>query len=76
MEATLGGSAPSSYDKGDRPISFEGNRMPQKNIGMIVLAVYLILVGLVAVFSLNFANLAIILGLLALAAGILILLNR
>ncbi len=50
--------------------------MPQKNIGMIVLAVYLILVGLVAVFSLNFANLAIILGLLALAAGILILLNR
>ncbi len=50
--------------------------MPQKNLGFILLAIWLILQGLVAVFALSIANLGIILGLLALAAGILILLNR
>jgi hypothetical protein len=49
--------------------------MPQKNIGLIVLAIYLILHGLV-LLGLSFPNLGVILGLLALAAGILILLNR
>lgn len=47
-----------------------------KNIGMLLLAAWLILSGLVALFSLNFAFLPVIMGILALAAGIFILLGR
>lgn len=52
------------------PMKFTGK------IGLILLAVYLILTGLIAVFSLSFANLPILMGILALAAGVLILIDR
>ena len=47
-----------------------------KNIGMLLLAIWLILYGLIALFSLSFNGLGVIMGLLAIAAGILILLGR
>jgi hypothetical protein len=47
-----------------------------KNIGMLLLSIWLILYGLIAVFSLSFNGLGIIMGLLAIAAGIFILLGR
>ena len=47
-----------------------------KNLGMLLLAIWLILYGLSALFGLSFAGLPLIMALLALAAGILILLGR
>jgi hypothetical protein len=47
-----------------------------KNIGMLLLAIWLILTGLIALLSLSFAGLGLIMGLLAIAAGIFILLGR
>jgi hypothetical protein len=47
-----------------------------KNIGMLLLAIWLILSGLIALFSLSFNGLGLIMGLLAIAAGIFILLGR
>jgi hypothetical protein len=47
-----------------------------KNIGMLLLAIWLILYGLIALFSLSFNGLGEIMGLLAIAAGIFILLGR
>jgi hypothetical protein len=47
-----------------------------KNIGMLLLAIWLILTGLIALFSLSFNGLGIIMGILAIAAGIFILLGR
>ena len=44
-----------------------------KNIGMLLLAIYLILVGLIAVLGFNFGF---ILGIIALLAGIFIILGR
>ena len=46
-----------------------------KNLGMLLLAIYLILVGLMALVP-SIALPAIIMGILALAAGILILLGK
>ena len=47
-----------------------------KNIGMLLLSIWLILSGLIALFSLSFTGLGIIMGLLAIAAGIFILIGR
>jgi hypothetical protein len=47
-----------------------------KNLGMRVLAVYLIVVGLVALLGLTFANIGIVIGALAIAAGVLLLMGR
>ena len=47
-----------------------------KNIGFLLLAIFLILYGLIALLSLSFAGLGVIMGLLAIAAGIFILLER
>ena len=48
-----------------------------KNIGMLLLAIWLILYGLIALFSLSFSGvIGVIMGLLAIAAGIFILLGR
>ena len=47
-----------------------------KNIGMLLLAIWLILTGLVALFSLSFNGLGLIMGLLAIVAGIFILIGR
>lgn len=45
-----------------------------KNLGMLLLSIYLILVGLVYLLKLSFSGLGIIMGVLALAAGVIILL--
>jgi hypothetical protein len=47
-----------------------------KNIGFLLLAIWLILYGLIALFSLSFAGLGVIMGILAIAAGVFILLGR
>ncbi len=47
-----------------------------KNIGMLLLAIWLILYGLIQVFGLHFNGSEIVLGLLAIAAGIFILIGR
>lgn len=48
----------------------------KRNLGMILLGVWLLLNGLLALTSLNFEGQQIIMALLALVAGALILLNR
>jgi len=47
-----------------------------RNIGFLLLAIWLILTGLIALLSLSFSGLSIIMGILAIAAGIFILLDR
>ncbi len=47
-----------------------------ENWGFILLAIWLILEGLISLLGLTFSGLNIIMGLLALAAGILILIGR
>ncbi len=47
-----------------------------RNIGFLLLAIFLILYGLIGLFSLSFAGLGVIMALLAIAAGIFILLGR
>lgn len=46
------------------------------SIGMLCLAIWLVLTGLLSVFQVSFPSENIVLGLLALAAGILIVLGR
>jgi hypothetical protein len=50
------------------------SRMITKNIGMLLLAIYLILVGITTLFHIAIG--AIVMGVLALIAGILILLGK
>jgi len=47
-----------------------------RNLGFLLLAIWLILNGLVALFSLSFSGLGLIMGLLAIASGIFILIGR
>ena len=47
-----------------------------RNIGMLLLAIWLILYGLIALFGLTFAGLPILMGILAIAAGVFILIGR
>ena len=47
-----------------------------KNLGMMLLGIWLVLQGLVGLFSLGFQGLGVISGILALAAGALILLGK
>lgn len=47
-----------------------------KNIGMIVLAVWLIATGLRGVVNLSFQNDALVFGVLAIIAGVLIIMRR
>ncbi len=47
-----------------------------KNLGFLLLAIWLILTGLVGLLGLSLGQLSIILPLLALAAGVLILIGR
>ncbi len=47
-----------------------------RNIGMLLLAIWLIVTGLSAFVSISFANMGQILAALAIAAGVLILLGR
>ena len=50
-------------------------RLP-KNLGMLLLGIWLILNGLIALLSFSFHGLFIIMGLLAVVAGVCILLGR
>ncbi len=50
--------------------------MVTKNIGMLMLAIYLILVGLIGIFGISLGAASILLPILALVAGILILLGK
>ena len=47
-----------------------------KNLGMLVLAIYLIIVGIVGVFGVSLGSASILLPILALIAGILILIGK
>ncbi len=47
-----------------------------KNIGFLLLAIWLILYGLISLLSLSFAGLGVIMAILAIAAGIFILIGR
>jgi hypothetical protein len=47
-----------------------------KNIGMLLLAIYLIVVGLIGIFGISLGALSVLIPILALAAGIFILLGR
>ena len=47
-----------------------------KNIGMLLLAIWLILYGVIALLSLSFSGLPLIMAILAIAAGVLILLEK
>jgi hypothetical protein len=47
-----------------------------RNIGFLLLAIFLIVYGLIALLGLSFAGLGVIMGLLAIAAGIFILIGR
>jgi hypothetical protein len=47
-----------------------------RNLGFVLLAVYLILVGLQALFGLSFAAMDVVMGICALGAGLLLLLKR
>jgi hypothetical protein len=48
----------------------------KQSLGMTLLAIYLVLVGLVQLFSLSFAYMGMLMGILALVAGVLILARR
>ena len=47
-----------------------------KNLGLLLLAIWLIMTGLISVLSLSFAGLPMVMAILAIAAGVLILLGR
>jgi hypothetical protein len=48
----------------------------QKNLGLLLLAVFLIIYGLAQILSLSFSGMPIVMGILALIAGILLILGR
>ncbi len=48
----------------------------RRNVGMLLLAIWLILTGLFSLFGFSFVGEGVIMGILALAAGILILMGR
>jgi hypothetical protein len=50
--------------------------MPIKNIGMLLLAIWLILSGLINLIGLHFGGLGVVMGVLAIAAGVLIIMGK
>ncbi|MEY2563747.1 MAG: hypothetical protein QOH88_1940 [Verrucomicrobiota bacterium] len=50
--------------------------MVTKNMGMLVLAIYLILVGIMGIFTISLGAASILLPILAVIAGVLILLGK
>ncbi len=48
----------------------------RRNPGMLLLAIYLILTGLAGLFGLSFAGMGLVMAILALLAGVLILMGR
>ena len=47
-----------------------------KNVGMLLLAIYLILIGVMSLFGINLGELNVLVPILALASGVLILIGR
>lgn len=47
-----------------------------KNLGMLLLAIWLILTGLIGLLGLSFHGLSILMGILAIAAGVILLIRR
>jgi hypothetical protein len=47
-----------------------------QSIGMLLLAIWLIMTGLIALLGLSFSGLPVIMAILAIAAGVLILIGR
>jgi hypothetical protein len=47
-----------------------------KNLGLLLLAIWLILSGLIPLLNLSFSGLGTLMGILAIAAGVLILIGR
>ena len=47
-----------------------------KNLGMILLSIWLVLTGLISLLSFSFQGLSLIMAILAIAAGVLLLLGR
>jgi hypothetical protein len=47
-----------------------------RNIGMLLLAVWLIATGLISILSLSFTGLGVVMAILAIAAGVFILIGR
>jgi len=47
-----------------------------KHLGMLLLGIWLVLTGLIALLSFSFQGLPIIMAILAIAAGVLVLLDR
>ncbi len=50
--------------------------MNTKNIGMLLLAIYLIIVGLIGAFGFSLGQLSVVVPVLAITAGVLILIGR
>ena len=48
----------------------------KKNLGMLLLAIYLILVGLIGVFGISLGQLSILVPALAIAAGVFLLIGK
>ena len=48
----------------------------KKNIGMLLLAVYLILIGVIGVFGISLGQLTIVVPILAIAAGVCLLIGK
>ena len=47
-----------------------------KNLGFLLLSIWLILTGLISILKFNFSGMPLIMAILAIAAGVLILLGR
>ena len=57
-------------------IFLEIRAVPSKNIGRVLLAIWLVLTGLLPLLSITFPSQGVAMGVLALAAGVLLLLGR
>ena len=57
-------------------ILMEIRAMPGRNLGRLLLAIYLILIGLLSLLSITFPASATVLAVLAVAAGVLLLIGR
>lgn len=57
-------------------IFLEIRAIPSKNIGRILLAIWLVLTGLLPLLSITFPSQAVVMAVLALASGVLLLLGR
>jgi hypothetical protein len=58
----------------------EGNNMKElrltKNLGLVLLGIWLIVTGLIALLHFNFQGLYVIMAILAIASGVLVLIGR